>query len=202
MNRGFAIGLLGGSFNPAHGGHRRLSVAALQRLHLDAVWWLVSPQNPLKPVTGMAPLSARVASARRVARHPRICPTDIETALGTRLTIDTLRALKRRFPHVRFVWLMGSDNLAQFHCWANWRGIAREVPIVVIARPGYAGSSQFAPAMGWLRRWRRSNPAGWRNWTLPAIGFACFGLDPRSATAVRREAPHWATSLPMEDTAI
>lgn len=199
MKKGAAIGLLGGSFNPAHGGHRRMSVAALERLHLDELWWLVSPQNPLKPAAGMAPLAARVASARRVARHPRIRPTDIETKLGTQLTVDTVRALKRRFPQVRFVWLMGSDNLAQFHRWVEWRAIAREVPIVVIARPGYAGNSQFAPAMGWLRRWRRHNPAGWRSWTLPAITFVHFGLDLRSATSIRRNAPDWAARFSRKD---
>ena len=200
MKKGFAVGLLGGSFNPAHGGHRKMSLAALERLHLDELWWLVSPQNPLKPKAGMAPLAARIASARAIARHPRILPTDIERRMGTQRTIDTLRGLKRRYPQLRFLWLMGSDNLAQFHHWADWRGIAREVPIVVMARPGYAGESQFAPAMGWLRRWRRNDPAGWRNWTLPAIGFVHFGLDPRSATAIRRVAPDWAARITQEES--
>src|SRR5690606_10376096 len=103
----------------------------------DEVWWLVSPGNPLKPAKGMAPLSARVKSARAAARGAPIRVTAIERELGTRYTIDTLRALKRRFPGRRFIWLMGGDNLAQFHRWKSWRGIAREMPIAVIARPGY-----------------------------------------------------------------
>lgn len=192
MRKGFSVGLLGGSFNPAHGGHRRMSVAALERLGLDEVWWLVSPQNPLKPVAGMAPLKARLASARLVARHPRIRPTAIEAELGTQLTVDTIQALKRRFPHVRFLWLMGSDNLLQFHRWAAWREIARQVPIVVMARPLYHGQSQSAPAMGWLRRYRHRNAAGWRSWHLPAIAQVNMGFDPTSATAIRRSDPDWA----------
>lgn len=192
MKRGFAVGLLGGSFNPAHGGHRRMSIAALKRLGLDEVWWLVSPQNPLKPVAGMAPLAARLASARAAARHPRIRVSAIEAELGTQLTIDTLQALKRRFPQVRFLWLMGADNLLQFHRWAEWRTIARTVPIVVMARPLYAGPSQSAPAMAWLRKYRHMNPADWRSWHLPALTYVNLGLDQRSATAIRRADPDWA----------
>jgi nicotinate-nucleotide adenylyltransferase len=198
LRKGFSVGLLGGSFNPAHGGHRRMSLAALERLGLDEVWWLVSPQNPLKPVAGMAPLAARLASAKAVARHPRIRPTAIEAELGTQLTIDTVQALKRRFPQVRFLWLMGSDNLAQFHRWAAWREIARTVPIVVMARPDYVGRSQTSPAMGWLRRSRHRSPAGWRNWHLPGLALVNFGLDPQSATAVRAADPDWAEKMPPE----
>jgi nicotinate-nucleotide adenylyltransferase len=198
LKRGFAVGLLGGSFNPAHGGHRRMSVAALQRLGLDEVWWMVSPQNPLKPVAGMAPLKARMASARRQARHPRIRVTGLEAELGTQLTIDTLQALQRRFPQVRFVWLMGADNLLQFHRWAQWRAIARTVPIVVMARPLYAGPSQSAPAMAWLRRHRHANAAGWRRWRLPGLALVNLGLDQRSATAIRSSDPHWADDLLAE----
>ena len=195
MRKGFAVGLLGGSFNPAHGGHRRMSVEAMRRLRLDEIWWLVSPQNPLKPVAGMAPLSARLASARAVARHPRIRVSAIEAELQTQLSIDTVQALRLRHPQVRFVWLMGADNLLQFHRWAAWRQLARSVPIVVMARPLYAGPSQSAPAMGWLRRHRRRNPAGWRNWPLPAIAMVHLGLDQRSATAIRRSDPDWAADL-------
>ena len=195
MKRGASVGLLGGSFNPAHGGHRHVSVAALERLGLDEVWWLVSPQNPLKPVAGMAPLAARLQSAQRVARHPRIRATAIEEKLGTRRTVDTLRALRRRFPHVRFVWLMGADNLAQFHRWADWRTIARQAPIVVFARPRYAGRSQFSPVMGWLGRFRHKSTAGWRSWNLPGIALVDYGLDARSATAIRRAQPDWAAEL-------
>jgi nicotinate-nucleotide adenylyltransferase len=172
-----------------------MSVEALRRLGLDEIWWLVSPQNPLKPVAGMAPLAARLASARAVARHPRIRPTAIEAELGTQLTIDTLHALMRRFPQVRFLWLMGSDNLMQFHRWVAWRDIARAVPIVVMARPLYAGASQSAPAMGWLGRHRHRHAAGWRNWHLPGLSLVNLGLDQRSATMIRRAEPRWADDL-------
>lgn len=189
------VGLLGGSFNPAHGGHRRISLFALDALGLDAVWWLVSPGNPLKPRAGMAPLAARLASARRQARGARIVPTAIERELATVYTIDTLRALVRRYPRVRFVWLMGSDNLAQLHRWRDWRGIARTMPIAVIARPGYDGRAAASPAAAWLGRYRRSaaslkHRAGW---SAPALIHLRFDPDPRSATAIRRADPDWAS---------
>ena len=146
------VGLLGGSFNPAHGGHRRISLFALDEIGLDEVWWLVSPGNPLKPAHGMAPLEARVAAATRMSRRAPIRVTAIERAFGTRYTSDTLRALGKRYPKTEFVWLMGSDNLAQFHRWHEWREIARSMPIAVIARPGYDGQAIASPAMAWLRR--------------------------------------------------
>src|SRR5687768_17184197 len=136
------VGLLGGSFNPAHKGHRRISLAALRALDLDEIWWLVSSGNPLKPAKGMAPLPARLASARAMARRAPLRPTAIERELGTRYTVDTLAALQRRYPKRRFVWLMGGDNLAQFHRWRHWRRIARLVPIAVIGRPGYDGEAR------------------------------------------------------------
>ncbi|MCB2088110.1 MAG: nicotinate-nucleotide adenylyltransferase, partial [Sphingomonadaceae bacterium] len=149
-------GLLGGSFNPAHGGHRKVTLAALEALALDEAWWLVSPGNPLKPRAGMAPLPARFASAVKQARRAPIRVTAIERELGTRYTVDTLQALLRRYPRRRFVWLMGADNLAQFHHWKDWRRIARLMPIAVIARPGYDQSAIASPAMVWLRRYRVS----------------------------------------------
>jgi len=133
--RGLRIGLLGGSFNPAHRGHRLISLIALKRLALDQVWWLVSPQNPLKPQTDMAALSERIARARQVARHPRIRVTGLESALGTRYTVDTLRALKSRAPGAAFVWLMGADNLEQISAWRAWPTIFHLVPIAVFDRP-------------------------------------------------------------------
>jgi nicotinate-nucleotide adenylyltransferase len=196
MTRGRSprIGLLGGSFNPAHRGHRRISLAAIRALGLDEVWWLVSPGNPLKDGAGdMAPLAARLASARGKAGAAPIRATAIEARLGTRYTIDTLRALVRRYPRARFIWLMGADNLAQFHRWRDWRGIARTMPIAVIARPPYTGAALRAPAMGWLRRHER--PAaisqGWTMWRLPALVLLRFRPDPTSATAARAADPDW-----------
>ena len=121
MADGLRIGLLGGSFNPAHAAHRAVSLLALKRLALDRVWWLVSPGNPLKDTSALPPLADRIAAARRVAADPRIDVTGIEAALGTRYTIDTIHRLRTRCPRVRFVWLMGADNLAQFHRWRDWR---------------------------------------------------------------------------------
>ena len=188
------IGLLGGSFNPAHGGHRRISLFALHALGLDEVWWLVSPGNPLKPKAGMASLAARLASAVKQAKGTRIIPTAIERELGTRYTIDTLRRLQLRYPKHRFVWLMGSDNLAQLHRWRDWRSIARTMPIAVVARPGYDRDACASPAGAWLGRYRRSaaslsNRAGW---SAPALITLRFDPDPRSATAIRRADPDWA----------
>ncbi|MBY6127303.1 nicotinate-nucleotide adenylyltransferase [Qipengyuania aquimaris] len=189
------IGLLGGSFNPAHGGHRKISLFAREALGLDEVWWLVSPGNPLKPKAGMAPLAARVSSAIAQARRAPIRVTAIERELGTRYTADTLRAIQRRFPRHDFTWLMGSDNLAQFHRWRDWRGIARSMPIAVIARPGYDGAAVASPAMAWLRRYRVPL-ASFRNrgeWSAPALVTLRFDPDPRSATAIRRADPDWAS---------
>lgn len=191
------IGLLGGSFNPAHAGHRHVSVEALRRLGLDEIWWLVSPLNPLKEAEGMASLDARLASATAMARHPRIRATAIESDLGTRFAVDTVTALRRRFPQHRFIWIMGADNLLQFHRWKDWRNLARLVPIAVVARPHYIGPSFFAPAMAWLRRFRhRSGTAAqWTRWSLPAIVILPIRLDHLSATAIRSRDPRWADRL-------
>jgi len=189
------VGLLGGSFNPAHGGHRRVTLFALAALGLDEAWWLVSPGNPLKPAAGMAPLAARYRSAAAQARRAPIRPTAIERELGSRFTVDTIRRLVRRYPRRRFVWLMGADNLAQFHRWKDWRGIARTVPIAVIARPGYDAAAIASPAMAWLGRYRRS-AASFRNravWSAPALVILRFDPDPRSATAIRQSDPEWAS---------
>jgi nicotinate-nucleotide adenylyltransferase len=187
-------GLLGGSFNPAHGAHRRISLAAVEALGLDEVWWLVSPGNPLKSREGMASLAARVRSARARARRAPIRVTAIERELGTRYTVDTLRALKRSYPRRRFIWLMGADNLAQLHLWRDWRRLAREMPIAVIARPGYDAKALASPAMAWLRRYR-SSAACLKNrqeWSAPALIELRFDPDPRSATAMRQADPDWA----------
>ncbi|MFA5967846.1 MAG: nicotinate-nucleotide adenylyltransferase [Sphingomonas sp.] len=188
------IGILGGSFNPAHRGHRAISLAALRALDLDEVWWLVSPGNPLKEGRGdMAPFSARFASAVKMARHAPIRVSAIEQRLGTRFTVDTIDSIVRLFPKKRFVWLMGADNLAQFHQWRGWRQIALTVPIAVIARPGYDGAAHAAPAMGWLRRF--VHPARhakhWTDWRLPALVLLRFRPDPTSATRLRKADPAW-----------
>lgn len=187
------IGLLGGSFNPAHGGHRAISVFALKVLRLDEVWWLVSPGNPLKDPAGLAPLANRLASAKRLARRAPIRPTTIEAKFGTRYTVDTLKTLKRRYPQHSFVWLMGADNLLQFDRWKDWRGIARTVPIAVIARPGYNRAARAAPAMGWLRRFVRParQARDWTDWRPPALVLLRFMPDPRSATSIRMADPDW-----------
>ena len=131
------MGILGGSFNPAHEGHRHLATVALRRLRLDQVWLLVSPGNPLKAANGMAPLAHRLASAGTIADGRRIVATAIEQQLDTRYTADTLQALRRLFPRVQFVWLMGADILAELPRWRRWTGIARAVPFAVVPRPGY-----------------------------------------------------------------
>ncbi|MBY0583344.1 MAG: nicotinate-nucleotide adenylyltransferase [Sphingomonas sp.] len=188
------IGVLGGSFNPAHRGHRAISLAAIRALDLDEVWWLVSPGNPLKEGRGdMAPFAVRFASAVKMARHAPIRVTAIEQKLGTRYTVDTLDSIVRLFPKKRFIWLMGADNLAQFHQWRGWRKIAHEVPIAVVARPGYDGRAHAAPAMGWLRRF--VHPArqakSWTEWRLPALVLLRFRPDQTSATRLRKADPAW-----------
>ena len=142
---GQVIGLLGGSFDPAHHGHVHITKAALTRFGLDKVWWLVSPGNPLKR-NGPAPLSQRMQAAQALMRHPRVTVTDIEARLGTRHTAQTLVALRRHYPGVRFVWLMGADNLAQLHRWQDWRWIMDTVPVGVIARPDDRISARLSKA--------------------------------------------------------
>lgn len=132
------IGLLGGSFNPAHDGHRHISLEALKRLGLDEVWWLVSPQNPLKPRAGMASLAERLAGARRVADHPRIRVTDLEHHFATAYTAETLGRLGTAFPNVTFVWLMGADNLIQIPFWHHWTAIFHRVPVAILDRGPYS----------------------------------------------------------------
>lgn len=142
---GQVIGLLGGSFDPPHAGHLHISREALKRFGLDRLWWLVSPGNPLKPA-GPAPLKERMAAARALVDHPRIAITDIEAQTGTRHTAATLRVLRDVCPGVRFVWLMGADNLAQLHLWQDWREILDTVPVGVLARPGQRISARLSPA--------------------------------------------------------
>jgi nicotinate-nucleotide adenylyltransferase len=145
LSPGMRVGLLGGSFNPAHEGHAHVARTALARLGLDRVVWLVSPQNPLKH-EGAAALAERMAGARRFAGGGRMVVSDVESRLGLRYTVDLIRVLRARYPAVRFVWLMGADNLAGFHRWRGWREIMRLVPVCVIARPGWEMRGRMAPA--------------------------------------------------------
>ncbi|WP_371284592.1 nicotinate-nucleotide adenylyltransferase [Albidovulum sp.] len=151
--RGQAIGLLGGSFDPAHEGHAHITREALKRFGLARVWWLVSPGNPLK-ATGPAPMADRIAHARRVIDDPRVVVTDIEARLGTRYTAETLRRLKALYPAVRFVWLMGADNLAQFDRWQDWEWIMCNVPIGIFARPGTRLAARGSRAADEFARYR------------------------------------------------
>lgn len=188
------IGLLGGSFNPAHRGHRHISLQAMKALRLDEVWWLVSPGNPLKEgAKDMAPFEARFAWARKVASRSRILVSDFEEVSGTRYTIDTIRKLKRRHREHRFIWLLGSDTLPNFHLWRDWRGLAQELPIAVIRRAGYDSPAHAVRAMGWLRRFVHpsSQADKWTEWSAPAIIFLRLPPDPSSATAIRAQDPHW-----------
>jgi nicotinate-nucleotide adenylyltransferase len=184
---GGRIGLLGGSFNPAHEAHLHISLIALRRLNLDAVLWLVSPQNPLKETAGMASLEQRLVRAREIAAHPNIFATGIEAALGTRFTFDTLSVLLRRFPKGRFVWLMGSDNLAMFHLWHRWEEIAKLLPIAVIARPQYTTRALASPAAQHLRASRKNvaDAGNLSEQAPPAWVFIQERLDPASATKIR-----------------
>ena len=188
------IGLLGGSFNPAHRGHRRITLEAIRALGLDEVWWLVSPGNPLKAgAKDMARFEARFASAEAMARGARIRVSDFERREGIRYSIDTVRRLKRRHPEHRFIWLLGSDTLPNFHKWRDYRNLARELPVAVIRRPGYDSAAHAACAMGWLRRF--VHPSGqashWTEWSAPAIVFLRLPPDPTSATAIRAQDPSW-----------
>ncbi|MBP8072509.1 MAG: nicotinate-nucleotide adenylyltransferase [Brevundimonas sp.] len=191
LSAGMAVGLFGGSFNPAHDGHAHVAETAMRRLGLDRVVWLVSPQNPLKDARDSAPLAERMASARTAAAMaaagPSMVVSDFETRAGTQWTIDTLRALTARHPGVRFVWLMGSDNLAGFHKWRGWTDIMRMMPMAVIARPGSQLDSRTAPAAA---RFASARVPAARARLLadldaPAWTYLTAPLNPRSSTALR-----------------
>lgn len=180
---GRTVGLLGGSFNPAHEGHRHISLYALKMLGLDAVWWMVSPQNPLKSAKDMASLHTRLRDASAVAAHPKIFVTDIESQMGTRFTADTLKALKKHFPRTRFIWLMGADNLHQFHRWKNWQEIFRAVPVCVLARPPQGNLVRASKAVGRFRGGLTGGPLAGAK--LPALKILHIPLNAQSATAIR-----------------
>ena len=177
--RGMVVGLLGGSFDPAHEGHVHITREALKGFGLDRVWWLVSPGNPLK-ARGPRPMAERLARARALMRHPRVAITDIEARIGTRYTAETLEALQKLYPGVRFVWLMGSDNLAQFHRWERWEWIMTHVPIGVLARPGNRAGARMSRA-------------------AEEYGFARVSAS-ASGTLGRRTPPAWCfVNVPMMD---
>jgi nicotinate-nucleotide adenylyltransferase len=184
---GLRVGLLGGSFNPPHAAHRALSLFALKRLQLDRVWWLVSPGNPLKDTRALPALEARLSAARDIADHPAIRVTGIEAALNTRYTVDTIAALLRRFPNVRFVWLMGADNLAQFHRWRQWDSIARQVPLAVIDRPTDSFRALASPAAQALSKYRHNESlsAQLADFPPPAWMFLHGMKSPLSSTELR-----------------
>lgn len=192
---GLTVGLFGGSFNPAHEGHRAASLMALRRLGLDRVWWLVSPGNPLKDTSILAPLPARIAMARKIARHPRIAVTGIEALIGTRYTYETIAYLKERCPGVRFVWIMGSDNLVDFHRWKRWRDIAALVPIAIIDRPGSTLKALHSPAGVALAPYRHGENEG-RLLARAAAPAFIFLHGPRSSlsSTMLRHARNGSTS--------
>lgn len=183
---GQVVGLLGGSFDPPHAGHVHITKAALKRFGLDRVWWLVSPGNPLKE-NGPAPLQARMRASRATMRHPRVTITDIEARLGTRYTAQTLARLRQRFPGVRFVWLMGADNLAQFHRWQDWRWIMETVPIGVLARPGDRISARMSKAARVYRAANLQKQAAHMlgRMAAPAWCFINLPMSDQSSTAIR-----------------
>ncbi len=183
---GQVVGLLGGSFDPAHEGHTHITREALKRFGLDRVWWLVSPGNPLKP-KGPASLERRMARARQVMDHPRVDVTDIEARLGTRYTAETLARLCALYPDVRFVWLMGADNLAQFHLWQDWRAIMEAVPVGVLARPGQRISARMSRASALYARYRipGSQSQLLAQTKAPAWCFVNVAMTDASSTAIR-----------------
>ncbi len=179
LRPGLTVGLLGGSFDPPHAAHVHITREALRAFGLDRAWWLVSPGNPLK-TRGPAPMAARMAAAQEIMQHPRVTVTDIECTLGTRVTAETIAALREVYPGVRFVWLMGADNLAQFHRWRDWRYIMENVPVGVLARPGDRTSARMSPA---ARAYRAAR--------IPAQ---------QSHRLARAEAPAWCfVNVPMMD---
>lgn len=182
------IGLLGGSFNPAHEGHRHVAERALRALRLDEVWLMVSPGNPLKPVKGMAPFPQRLASARAIARPPRLVATDVEAQIGTRFTFDTLGRLRRRFPRARFVLLAGADIPVQLPRWKHWQRMLRRTPLAVLPRPGQTRRALAGPALSSMRH-RRRHPAallaGGMKGTPAPWCLIPAREHPASATAIR-----------------
>ncbi|MCH9808938.1 MAG: nicotinate-nucleotide adenylyltransferase [Alphaproteobacteria bacterium] len=180
---------MGGSFNPPHEGHGIVAATALKRLRLDSLWWLVTPGNPLKSTGALAPLETRLEAVRKLARHPGMQATGLEADLGTPYTAETVKFLIDRFSNTRFVWVMGADNLADFHRWRRWRDIAASLPIAVVDRPGWRLAALSSPAAGALARNRQNegNAANLAALEAPAWVFLTARLSPQSSTALRNQ---------------
>ncbi|MCA6108792.1 nicotinate-nucleotide adenylyltransferase [Bradyrhizobium sp. CNPSo 4026] len=192
---GMRIGLLGGSFNPPHAAHRAISLFALKRLQLDRIWWLLTPGNPLKNHDGLHALAERAAAALKVADDPRIDVSCLEAVIGTRYTVETIIHLRRRVSGVHFVWIMGADNLAQFHRWKDWRRIASDVPIAVIDRPPQSFRALAAPAAQALARYRLPENQAPRlaDQPAPAWVFLTGMKSNLSSTGLRNPDGSWRT---------
>jgi len=184
--RRIKVGVLGGSFNPAHEGHLHISREALRRLGLDQVWWLVSPQNPLKPKRGMAPLKTRLAQARALAADPRILVTDLESRLGTSRTAETLSQITKRYPGLDVIWLMGADNLLQMPRWWRWTRIFHAARVAVFDRSPYSYGALAGQAAGRFRAFRREGSALLKS-PLPAWSYLAIRRHGASSTALRKQ---------------
>jgi len=198
---GMKIGLFGGSFNPAHKGHRKASLTVLRRCELDEIWWLVTPGNPLKDHGDLAPLRERVFKAAAMADHPKIRVTAFEAAAGLQYTADTIRYLTERRPDVHFVWIMGADNLTGFHKWQDWRGIMRRVPVAVVDRPGDRLAAVSAPAAQAFAKFRvdERQARALATRPKPVWAFIHCPLDPTSSTVLRASQRGQTASLFAQD---
>lgn len=180
------IGLLGGSFNPAHEGHLHISRYALDKLHMDEVWWLVSPHNPLKDKNTLADYEQRLASAQRVGKYPRIRILDFERRHKLQYTFKTLQMLKRKYPQHQFVWLMGADNLAGFHRWQRWKDILHMLPVVVFDRAPHIYTALTGQAAHYMHKFMLKNNVINRRWDTPSLAFIRLRRNSTSATDIRK----------------
>lgn len=199
--RGRTVALYGGSFNPAHKGHRKVARECLKRLGVDSIWFLVSPGNPQKAGTDMADFQRRFDSVQAlVGDHPRMHVTDIETRLGTQYTADTIKALKNAMPDTNFLWVMGADNLMSFHTWRDWQAIANALPIAVFDRPGYALAGLNAKFTRRFSRFR-TTPQRLSQSKTPAWAFLTIPRHPASATRLRQQmGEKWLASADKKET--